>query len=861
MNKMRATGGLMVRFLLALVFNPALASGVPTLLHTAGYQSPRRGAPDELLLLAGYGLRADDVVVYQATGDAVRALRPPAAVPLSATAELGVVPIASSDDVPYALTLRLPGSMTSERPYSLWVRTAAGEWSQPVLINNSRPLWLSPARVYATSTIGSLPRYLKVIGHNLRSQPGGVTELRLKGPATYIMRVPAGDAGTSPSRYVARAPLPLRLLPGHYRLQLRRDGGDWVDLPEQQLEVQADPAPKPGFRIDAPEYGGCVPNDGRDDTPCLRRAVAQAALIGGTVLLGAGEWTLGQAGAPPADSLLLPSGVDLQGAGNRATTVMRSAAPRATGAAALILSGHNTVRDIAFRDARVYRAGDGFVPMLQLGAAGAESALTDIVIADNRFAGTHPAISDANRPIRRLFVVGNEFGSYSVGLELSGSRFNVRSKFELEDTVIAHNTFKPGSFIDLASGQGAMASELGAGHRVDFSDNVADGSASEYLYAAGDPAGWRAAFFWHLNNNQEQVLIADNIATCTGDKDGDGEAIALDNNGNVFALDTVNTVRAGAATSVTVDGPLVAKQYDQRVDPPSYYIGDWVHVLRGPGVGQARRIVGYEVSATNGRAAFKVAPAWDVIPVAGQSGLSIGRQFWQVYVLHNHIDNRSPLCRKSNRTAPKAGAISLWAQMTDSVVAGNRQYDSDGIVLQTLYNAPEPGCKDCRAGVFFNSAVEIRDNEMEGEYRFESNCSSSGIFVSLGASPGADPVTASFGLEIAHNAITGADARGGGAIAVQPTWYAGPDPHRWPLVSNLLIQKNQISGLDAPRASACGREAAPVRAAIVLPRFDLAWHTAIHANSCPARMLAIVGRRPTTRVLCDAGVASCSCPP
>lgn len=851
---------LIVRFLITLIFSTALASGAPTLLHTAGYQSPRRGAPDELLLLAGYGLRADDVVVYQATGDAARALKPPAAVPLSATAELGVVPVASSDDVPYALTLRLPGSMTSERPYSLWVRTAAGEWSQPVLINNSRPLWLSPARVYATGTVGLLPRYLKVIGQNLQSRPGGVTELRLNGPATYIMRVPVGDDGKSRARYVARAPLPARLLAGHYRLQLRRDGGDWVDLPEQQLEVQADPAPKPGFRIEAPENGGCRPNDGRDDTPCLQRAVARAAVVGGTVWLGAGEWTLGGAGVALADAVVLPSGVDLQGAGNRATTVVRSAVLRAAGAAAIILSGHNTVRGIAFRDARSYRAGDGFAPMLQLGAAGAESALTDIVLADNRFAGTHPAISDASRPIKHLFIVGNEFGSYSVGLELSGSRFNVRSKFELEDTVIAHNTFKPGSFIDLASNQGAMASELGAGHRVDFSDNVADGSASEYLYAAGDPVGWRAAFFWHLNNNQEQVLIADNVATCTGDKDGDGEAIALDNNGNVFAVDSVTTVRAAAAASVDVDGPLMAKQYDQRVDTSSYYLGDWVHVLRGPGVGQARRIVGYEVSATSGRAAFKVAPAWDVIPVADQSGLSIGRQFWQVYVLHNHIDNRSPLCRKSNRTAPKAGAISLWAQMTDIVVAGNQQYDSDGIVLQTLYNAPEPGCAACRTAVFFNSAVEIRDNDLDGEYRFASDCSSSGIVVSLGASPSAAPVTASFGLEIAHNAITGADARGSGAIALQPTWYTGPEPHRWPLVSDLLIQKNQISGLDAPRASACGREAAPVRTAIVLPRFDLAWHTAIHANSCPVRMPAIAGRRPTTRVLCDAGIASCGCP-
>lgn len=825
---------------LCLAFIGSVANALPPSLYgEPGYQSPVAAGAGDFLLLAGSGLKASDTIVYQEVTAAMDRGSRPAGLPSESTATLGRAAIVNADDVPYALTLRFPDALDAARVYALRVYTALGEWSDPVFINDPRPLWFSPAAVYSSATVGSLPRYLKVIGRNLDAASAAATEVQLVGPERYSLKA-SRDAEGSLSRYVARVMLPLRLHPGRYQVQLRRYGGKWVEVAGQSLEVRTDPAPARRFPVGEPGFGGCRPNDDRDDTTCLRRAIAAAAKVSGTVVLGAGVWKIGRDKTLDVDGVVLAAGVGLEGAGRDVTVLERAASGRPeSGAAAITLAGRNQVRGITFSDAREYRAGDHFEPMLQLGVRRSEdggrsdavtAAVEDIVIADNRFKGAHPAVSDGGLPIRRPVIVGNEFGAYSIGLELIGNRYNLRHKFRIDDAVIVNNSFKPGSYLDVPLGQGAMASELGAGIRVDFSDNTADGAAVEYLYHHHDAAGWRAAFFWNLTNNQELVLVSGNLATCTGDKDGDGEALALDNNGNVFALDAMRSVRDATADRVSIDGPMASRQFDRQIDSSSFYVDDWIQVLRGPGVGQARRIVSYGVDAA-GHVSLRVTPRWDVVPVAGETGVSIGRQFWQFYALNNRVDNRQPLCQKSNRTAPKAGGIVLWAQMSDVVVAGNEQHDSDGVVLQTLYSAAEPGCADCAQGVFFNSAVAISDNTIDGEYRFDDGCSSSGIFISLGASPHAAPATASFGLVIDHNVIRRADARGGGAITMQPTWHVGPEPHAWPLLRDLTVVHNDISGLGTKRARPCGREPGSPRAAITLPRLNLQRAVTIFGNS------------------------------
>ncbi|HEY0799375.1 MAG TPA: hypothetical protein VGD54_00920, partial [Steroidobacteraceae bacterium] len=112
-----------------------------------------RADPDDLLMLAGYGFGKDDVVVYEAVADTRRALKPPAQVPMQSTADKGVAPIVSVANVPDSLTIKLPGVLRVGQTYGLWVRTARGEWSDAIMINDARPLWISPAYVYATGAV------------------------------------------------------------------------------------------------------------------------------------------------------------------------------------------------------------------------------------------------------------------------------------------------------------------------------------------------------------------------------------------------------------------------------------------------------------------------------------------------------------------------------------------------------------------------------------------------------------------------------------------------------------------------------------------------------------------------------------
>jgi len=162
------------------------------------------------------------------------------------------------------------------------------------------------------------------------------------------------------------------------------------------------------------------------------------------------------------------------------------------------------------------------------------------------------AIGNGGLPISHLFVTHNTFGAFSSALELAGNRFNMINKYRIDDSVISYNLFKPGSKLDPIEKTGALASELGAGDRVDFSGNTADGAATDYLYSPDDARGWRAAFFWNMDNDIEKVLVSQNTATCTGDKIGDGEAFAFDTNANTFAFKHAEAVVRATTSSVDV---------------------------------------------------------------------------------------------------------------------------------------------------------------------------------------------------------------------------------------------------------------------------------------------------------------------
>ncbi len=797
---------LLATLLFCLCASAGLANP-PRLYHQGAYQSPVRADPDDLLALVGDGLDAEDLVVYQAYGENDRPGDHPDRIPAQSTAEVGIAKIVSTA-TPYQLTIRLPDALIARRAYHLWVRNANGEWSNAVSINDARPLWFSPSEVYSTQSMAGLPRYVKVIGRNLSPPDPIPLQVRLEGPRLYELTDDLGGIEPALRRYVAVRPLPALLVPGNYQVEVRVGAAAWMAVPGQVLAVLPDPPETREFDVSDDAYGHCRPNDDQDDTPCAAKAIDAARLAGGgTVVFGRGTWDL------RAGVLAVPPFVDLQGRGADATRIVRHDQPSAPAYISLFdLLGHNRVRDLTFADATTFTGIDSMHPILQLGTRYATdlhpssipSAVSTVEISGNIFDKTHGAIVAGGSPIDHLLIAHNQFGDYALALDLRGNRYNVRSPLRIDDSVIASNRFMPGSYIDLKGHQGVIASEMGASTRVDFSSNVADGADRHYLNSPTDPPGWRAAFFWSMNNNDEMLLISANTISCSGDKAGDGEAISMDTNANTFAFRESQPVIEATSDTVRVAGPLMATQNNRAVDVRSYYVGHWLRIDSGPGTGQARKILSYRIDP--GGVTFSVDPAWDVVPEPSASHVTVGREYWQTFIVGNMIDQRRPLCTKNNGNSPKGGGIVVWMQNTDSVVEANKQYDTDGIVFVQRYIAAERSCATCTEDTIIPSFLDIRGNLIDGEYDWDSACSVSGIMGTYGASPTprSPPPLLDVAVSISHNRIIHADALDGGAIDIVPSWYQGPAGYARPLVSGLMIDHNDISRISGPPPrSAC----------------------------------------------------------
>jgi hypothetical protein len=840
------------------------ARAEPAVLYSEpAHESPVRGEPNDLLLLPGYGLTRKDVVVYAAVEDTTASLTAPRDVPQDSSADRGVAPVVSAQNTPYSLTVRLPRELEANRSYALWVRNERGEWSNGVKINDARPLWVTPPYVRSTVRVAAMPRRLKVVGRNLQPAPGATTVVRLEGPDKLeLVAADDKDPATAIEHYAAIVDLPPRLSVGSYRVSVSRDRRSWVPLNGQALEVAPDDAGRREFPVGAGDR--CRADDADDDSSCIVAAISAArAAGGGIVTLGPGVWRLDdprQSDVPPV-GIIVPEGVEIAGAGAAKTTIARGTA---WAQPAFALAGMNAVRGLRFTDARIYGRGTDGAPMLRLGAGSrADDRLVDnVVITQNVFDKPYVAIADSGVPIRRLFVTYNEFGAYYTALNPGGNRYNVGRPFRIDDTVIVGNRFEPGSYIDTSIAQGAIASQIGAAYRLDFSDNVADGASTRYLGSAKDPPGWRAAFFWHMNGNDEMMLVSRNTASCTGDKAGDGEAIAYDNNANTFALPSAQRVLNASRDTVTVSGPLLEHQNDRPVDVAKYYVEHWLQISAGKGLGQTRRIESYSIAADGSRVTFKVAPDWDVVPDDGQSRATVGRQFWQVYTVDNHIDHRRPPCLKSNRTKPKGGLITQWAQTADSTIEGNVQYDTDGISIQQNYSAIDKDCPSCTSGTFYQYFLEIRGNTIDGEYDWKSDCSQSGILLSHSAAPtpASPPPVLGYGVSIARNIIRHADALRGGAISVALTWHQGPPPHDWDTIESLLIHNNTIEAIDGrPPERQCDVEQ-KTRLGINLHQAQMVHGTVLYGNSCSSVAEGINDSARDTIRVCPRGARSCECP-
>jgi hypothetical protein len=653
---------------------PAWA-GVPILYSAPAYESPVRGDPDDLLLISGSGLSAADTVVYAAVANTTAPPTPPASMPTSSNGTQGVLDLVSAADAPYSLTVHLPTAMVQDQSYALWAVTPDGQWSAPILINDARPLWITPDVVYQTGTVANLPRVLKVVGRNLQPTDASPfkTQVRLTGKKGTVYTLTASNVNNDITtfaleRYTAKVYLPSPMNIDTYSVQVSRDGVSWVPLlgdgqsSPQDFEVTAPPSVEAVFNVSdfadmAPGTGPCLPDDGIDDTACILLAIRAAqANGGGTVQFGPGTWTMSQIGpwvGPFADRLglaasgscgnyfetcavtyfgvFVPPNVNLHGSGasgTNPTIIERGADKGQTGDWPLTyplftFQGNNAVSGIDFMDDNNYPANyannnpnGGSTLMVgarwwyaRLYGATLPVTVSNVTITNNVFDKPYVAITDGGLPADHVYITYNTFGgAYTSGIYVGEDENNVRNLgtaapafspyqgYHWNDTIIDYNTFYPSSFQVTAAaynsgapgGNGTSGSQLNTGLREDFSGNVADGTSTQYFYNPTDPKGWRAGFFWSTGASQEMTLVSNNTVTCSGDKYGDGEAVAFDAAGTLGGMPNAEPVVAAtswtdpagiAGTTVTVQGvvatqlPTSAGLVDISANPTAYYQG------------------------------------------------------------------------------------------------------------------------------------------------------------------------------------------------------------------------------------------------------------------------------------------------
>jgi hypothetical protein len=846
------------------------SAAAPLLLRTPGYESPVHAEPDDLLMIAGTGFQPSDRVVYQAF--AAAETHPPA-VPARNTAEAGIAPVVQQGSPPDAITVRLPTELLKRRAYRLWVVTSGNEWSEPVAINDPRPQWITPAYVYSTADFAGLGRVIRVVGRNLAAAAPESIKIRLRGTNTaYTLVANAASADSAVSDYVAEASLPNRIAPGVYSISVRRDGLTWIDVRDQKLEVRPDPPAPATFTLGDPAFGACQPNDSVDDSSCFAQAVAAAGRAGGGIVsIPSGTWDLSTEkynNEAATDGFIIPRHVQLRGAGRASSLIIRhGAVNRRRPDALLTLVGDNTVTGLGFSDDVHFNEWADARPVIQLGStrgtAEANSAgshlIQDIVISGDAFLHVGRAITgDSGRPIARLFITGNEFGAYADAIGLPGSGGPATEPFRIDDSVIRGNRFVPGSYIDVTTRQGTMASGMGAAYRVDFSANIADGTSTTNLQDPGDPSGFRAAFFWNMNNSVELMLVAGNQVACSGDKDGDGEAFGFDASGDTLGFNGAPAIGAAGADWVAVRAALIHEQGGSAL-PATYYNGHWVEIVAGPGMGQTRKITSYSEDAATGTVIFHVKPGWDITPAPGAGRMVVGRQYWQVLVVGNDIEHRSPPCHKSNRTGPNGGVIAVWAPSADFVVAANQQRDANGIVFTQGYSSATPSCPACVNVTFYQTALEIRDNTIDGEYDWSVDCGQGGIWGSFGASrtPESPPPVVGFGISISHNVIARADGLRGGAINFPMTTFQGPPPGDWAFIENLLIFHNRLRDIAGPPPRPKCFYGQLKRTAVRFEGKDNVRDSVLYANECERVDSFLADGGKGTKRICSAN--SCEC--
>lgn len=434
----------------------------------------------------------------------------------------------------------------------------------------------------------------------------------------------------------------------------------------------------------------------------------------------------------------------------------------------------------------------------------------DITLAKNFFENTFygvgavfpVALPDGLTGNMDIVIQGNTFASFYSGVGLA----------VVEDSVIDGNTFYPGASL------GAAAVGTLGSRRLDVSANTLAGTVTTY---SGPYVGWRGGLFFPTFGSQEQVLASNNQISCVGTRPyQDGEAIATDSNGALPGF------RAGEPV-VSADGTHVTTGWPASANYPSAaaYVGTWLRVSSGPGLGQARKITA--ATAGSSTITFTVAPAFDVAPTSASRVLA-GNQAWQMFIAGNTIDNT---CTASLTTGtfpnldpsgaalfatlhPGAGGvIELYGNSADVAIDSNTQTDTAGISIWSEYADWTTGGAHSvyHTDQYF---VDIRGNSVSyevGGYQNPSNTFGSGIYLVSNSTTMVDgavqghPNVPGFGVSVSHNTLTGAALTGLGEQAGQSAGIAlAPiqmsDESSAPGYLDTLVFANDLVGTSATAA-------------------------------------------------------------
>lgn len=753
----------------------------PEVFNTNFYQSPVHADPRDLLLIPGYNFSRGAIAVYKNVSDNPGALAVPASIPSTNTSTQGRLHVGSITND--SITVLLPTEMIANKTYAIWVKNTDSNWSEAVLINDPRPLWVTPTLVYATQQYATLPRQIKVVGRNLGNTGEGKPRIvRLNSAtASYNLTV-SGDDGDPDTRidyYVVKAPLPSTLTTGLYTLQFSRNNETWINLSnDANLTVIADPS-KTRYFVNATTYGGCNASDNKDDVGCIVNAIGNASAAGGgEIFFPNGTWNLTP---DPAElvtkyGIYLHPNVDLVGSGRENTTLLHSQAWDVGVSSANIsiftVMGNNIIRDLKFATQGFDITPASVPSYLEFGKSPGENTSSDpyetanVTIYNCNFTDFYQGMTTFGLPIKNLFIVNNHFDQlYDDAIDFSGDRNQRAIRFKVDDAVVVNNTFFPGNFSNPSTGEGSIATQLSGAKRLDFSDNIANGTVN---------GGWRATHFWASLGSNERVLVANNKVSCTGEKAGDGEALVIDANQNTAGFATMENVTSAASNTVTTTGNLLIWTLD-------YYLSHNIYIADGKGIGQVRKIINY-TNETN--PTFVVSPDWDVIP-DNTSKVMIHKVGWQFYMLDNIIDirNASGCAKSSPRQPPQEGQISFQAATSDSVMDGNDLYDTNGIYLPSNVRTND-------TTVLYSN--EIKYNLVQNEYFYPA--SSGGINLVFQSSI-TNPVSG-YNMLISHNTVNGSDtlnsvtqsdATPRAAVALLPQGGSSSTPYEW---KNTLIFQN-----------------------------------------------------------------------